>query len=401
MPRSRVYRRKDSPYYWCEYTPAGGGDPVRESTGCRDYAAAQTWRTARELERVKAEAGVPVARPVPLIQATAEYLVQKRPSWSPGWHATVDGFVANSVLPRLGEERVVASITRADVESFRAREIARPRGLSRCCKKPWTASASAWACAGCGDPPPPDHATISDATVNRLMAALAAFGEWCLVEGRAYHTTNPWARHEALPEDALPVPELEEEQIERVLAALEQPATLPQHGRRRYRYPWRAIVEFARETGLRKSEIGRLRRDDVRDGVLFVASSRARGRTKSRKLRALPLSPLAAAIVDAQPRRRDGLLFGPVGDPRAAFRTAAKAVGLERLWMHLWRHLFASRLAERGAGRHELRDAGGWSSSRMADRYTHARLERLRALVGGDPSHAKRTGKTTGGQLGS
>jgi integrase len=224
------------------------------------------------------------------------------------------------------------------------------------------------------------------------MAAMAAFGAWCTVEGRGYHTSNPWAKHEPLAEDELAVPDLEDEQLELVLQALDEPATLPQHGRRKYRYPWRAIVEFARETGLRKGELGRARRDAIRDGVLFVESSRARGRTKSRKLRAIPLSSRALELLEQAPRRKDGLVFGPIGDPRAAFRTAAKAAGLERLWMHLWRHLFASRLAERGAGRHELRDAGGWSSSKMADRYTHARLERLRALVEGPggvrPGHA-------------
>jgi hypothetical protein len=50
-----------------------------------------------------------------------------------------------------------------------------------------------------------------------------------------------------------------------------------------------------------------------------------------------------------------------------------------------------------GAGRHELRDAGGWSSGRMADRYTHARMERLRELIGGNgpatfSDHEKKAG---------
>jgi integrase len=97
------------------------------------------------------------------------------------------------------------------------------------------------------------------------------------------------------------------------------------------------------------------------------------------------------------PLREDGLLFGPIGDPRAAFRTAAKAVGLERVWLHLFRHLFASRLAERGAGRAELRDAGGWSSGRMADRYTHARMDRLRALIEGPTPRPLDSRKTSGG----
>jgi integrase len=391
---SRLYRRKDSPFIWAEYTPAGGGSPVRESTGCRDDGAARTWLAARELERVRVDAGVPVARPISLLEATAEYLVHKKPTWSPGWFITVDGFVANSVLARLGKERLVSSISRADVETFRAQEIGRPARLTRCCQRPWSAAPGGWSCSGCGEPAPADADTISDATVNRLMAAMAAFGEWCLVEGRGYHTANPWARHKPLAEDEVAVPDLEEEQLERVLRALEEPAELPQHGRRKYRYPWRLIVEFARETGLRKGELGRIRRDEVRDGVLFVTSSRARGRTKSRRMRPIPLSERALEVLERLPKRKDGLVFGKIGDPRAAFRTAAKAAGLERLWMHLWRHLFASRLAERGAGRHELRDAGGWSSSRMADRYTHARLDRLRALVGAPAAYGPRTRAT-------
>ena len=228
-------------------------------------------------------------------------------------------------------------------------------------------------------------APASNASVNRLMAALAAFGAWCMVEGRQYHTSNPWAGHEPLPEDDLPIPEVSRAQLDRLLAALEgpDPDALPQHGARPFRAPWRKIAEFARETGLRRGELGRIHRDDIRDRTLFVVSSRARGRTKSRKLRPIPLSSSAIAIAEDLPRRRDGLLFGPIPDPRRAFKTAAKAAGLERVWLHLFRHLFASRLAERGAGRAELRDAGGWSSGRMADRYTHARMERLRALVEG------------------
>lgn len=55
MPRfrSRLYRRPDSPFFWAEYTPAGGTDPVRQSTGCRDHAAARAWLTARKFERVR------------------------------------------------------------------------------------------------------------------------------------------------------------------------------------------------------------------------------------------------------------------------------------------------------------------------------------------------------------
>lgn len=382
MPRTRsgLYRRKDSPFWWACYTPPGGGEPVNESTRCRDRSAADTWLAVRELERVRAEAGIPVARSVSLLIATAEYIAEKEPIWSKGWRDTVDAFVARRVLKHFGNDRSVASITRADVERFRVGEIGRPIRGGR---------------------------MTSGATVNRLMAAMAAFGEWCLVEGRHYHTANPWGGHAPLPEDEAPVPDLEDEQLDRLLAALEQPTgDLPTHGRRRYKLPWRLVVEFARETGLRKSELSRLKREDIRGAVLYVISTRARGHNKARKLRPFPLSQRAREILEQLPKRDDGFVFGKIPDPRSAFRTAAKAAGLERVWLHLFRHLFASRLAERGAGRHELRDAGGWSSTRMVDRYTHARMERLAALVEGDAAGNGSNAATqpppekeTGGQL--
>lgn len=373
MPRtrSRLYRDPKSPFWYAVWTDPEGRHH-RQSTGCRDHGAASRWLAARELERANAQLGLPTARPTILDIATAEYIAEREPTWSKGWRDAVEGFFRNRVLPHFGEGRHVHTITRADVERFRSQEIGRPKRN--------------------GQP-------VSDATVNRMMAGLSAFGEWCMVEGRQYHTANPWAEHEALPEDEMPVPALEEEQIDRILAFLDQPSTLPSHGRRRYSIPWRLVVEFARETGLRRGDLGRIGHTDIRDRTLYVVSTRKRGRTKGRKMHAIPLSARALAVVEAMPARSDGLLFGPLPDPRSAFRTAAKALGMERIWLHLFRHLFASRLSERGAGRAELRDAGGWSSGRMADRYTHARMERLRSLIEGptrdEPGQSDQKEETT------
>lgn len=370
MPRtrSRLYQRQRSPFWYAVWTDHEGR-VHNQSTGCRAHGAAAAWLAARELERSRAQQGLPTARAQSLLVATAEFLEEREPVWSSGWHATVDGFMANRVLPHFGEGRTVSTILRADVERFRSSEVGRPgrRG------------------------------PVSGATVNRMMAALAAFGEWCMTEGRSYHTSNPWADHSPLAEDQAPVPEVEEEQIARLLRALDQPETLPSHGRRKYRIEWRAVVELARETGLRKGELGRLRWEDIRGPVVYVVSTARRGRTKSRKMRPLPLSTRAREILDGLPRRDDGFVFGPIPDPRRALATAAKAAGMDRAWMHLFRHLFASRLAERGAGRHELRDAGGWSSTRMVDRYTHARMERLAALVEGDTRHTQPRDEKAGG----
>jgi integrase len=320
---------------------------------------------------VSAQAGIPVARAVLLKVALAEYTAEHEAIWSQGWAQAVDGFIAHRVRPFFGDgERIVSTITRADIERFRAGEIGRPG---------------------------PRGKPTSEPTVNRMMAALAAFGEWCLVAGRNYHTVNPWGKHEPLPEDQAPVPTVEADQLASVLQALEDPPVpLEPHGRRPNRAPWRQIVEFARETGLRKGELGRLARADIdkESRTVYVVSTRARGMTKARKMRALPLSPRAIEILKELPERKDGLVFGPIPDARRAFRRAAKSAGLERVWLHLFRHLFASRLDELGASRAELREAGGWSSTRMVDRYTHARLGRLRTLIDGSQGYAPRTAPT-------
>lgn len=287
-----------------------------------------------------------MARAVPLLQASAEYLAEKGPPvWSPGWFCTVEGFFRSQVIPYFGGDRAVHSIGPTDVAGFRGAQI---RRLT------WRGGRK-----------------LSPSSVNRTMWALAAFGRWCLERG--YHLSNPW-KIPPLPEPSGPVPEVSEEAISRVILALPS--------------RWRPVVELARETGLRKAELGRLRWDDIdlAGRRLEVVSSHARGLTKSRKPRTVPLSRRAVAVLEALPRRLDGLVFGPVGDPRRAFRKAARAAGLPRVWLHLFRHAAASALARRGASNADLLAFGGWSSSRMVDRYTHTTHKRLLELVDGGPA---------------
>ena len=356
MPRarSRLFRRKRSPYWQASWTDADGRTH-EQSTGCRDHGSATLWLHAREREKVSAGVGLPVARPVTLIGAAAEYLAEKEPLFAPKWWQTVEGFFRLQVVPFFGEERIVQGIGPADIAAFRAAQMQRRRISRRTNPLP----------VGQVEPERPK---VSPSTVNRVFWALAAFGEWCAE--RRYHTSNPWSVA-SLPESQLPVPVVEEEQLARVLLAL--PAR------------WRPVVELARETGLRKAELSRLRWTDYDEGerILWVVSAHGRGLTKSRKTRPVPVSRRAAEVLKAIPRRLDGMVFGAVGDPRRAFRSAARTAGVERLWMHLFRHLAASGLAARGASTADLVSFGGWSSSRMADRYTHTHHRRLLAVLDG------------------
>jgi integrase len=192
-----------------------------------------------------------------------------------------DVFIVTRGGQNYGEDRLVSTITRADVEAFRAAQVGT---ITR-------------------------ERVVSNATINRIMGAMAAFGTWCLVSGRQYHTSNPWAKHPPLPEDGREIPELTEAQIERIFAALEdQAGPLPSHGRRKNRAPWRQIFEFSRETGLRKGELEKLRRSDVstKARLITITSRRATGFTKSRKPRVIPLSPLALEVLEQIPVRLDG-----------------------------------------------------------------------------------------------
>lgn len=348
MPRTanRLFRRSRSSVWQASWTDAGGVPHV-QSTGCRDRKNAETWLASRELERVREQAGVPVARGIALPDAAAEYLAEKAPPvWAPKWWQTAEGMFRLQVVPAFGE-RLVSSITDADAARFRTTQLQRRVRGGR---------------------------TVSPSTVNRTFWMLAAFGVWCVE--RKYHLSNPWSVP-SLPETQTPPPAVDDATLARVLMALSA--------------RWRPVVEFAAETGMRKGELSRLRWDDLAGDVAWVVSSHKRGLTKARKTRPVPLSRRALAVLGALPRRPDGLVFGPVGDPRRAFRRAAKAAGLERVWMHLFRHAAASRAAEAGASVAELQLLGGWSSARMAERYTHARLERLRDLLNqGDTTRAEK-----------
>jgi len=363
--RVRLFRRSDSPYWYLEI-PGPDGRPVKESTGLRDKGAAEVLRAARELDLARGAAGIPTAASVTLLDATAEYLAEREPDLASKWWGTVKGFVRLQVIPAFGETRVVSTILSADVARFRAGQVARPdlRCRSRCCRRQFVpGKAAAWVCESCSAPAGDDVKRIEPTTVNRLLWAMGAFGSWCVE--RRYHLENPWSQP-SFAENGEQPPPIGEEELARIFAALES--------RPRSRFPWRQLFEFARETGLRRGELARLARRDLHeaDRLAYVVSSNRRGLNKARKTREVALTRRALEIVRALPRRMDGLVFGPIPDARRAFRAAAQAAGMERVWLHLMRHVGATETGRVGASLADIMRFGGWASPRMATRYTHS-----------------------------
>jgi integrase len=364
VPRvtSRLYRRPNSPFWWAAYTTPDGGK-VRQSTGCRDQGSAQAWLASRELERIRADAGVPVARPISLEDATVEYLGEQEKVWSSGWYDTVEGFVAGDVLPFFGPGTVLSSIPRDQVSRFRSAQIGRPSRRGK--------------------------GAIGPSTVNRQMAALARFGEWA--RERGYLVANPFAKHAALHEEERPPPEVETRQLDALLAAL--PAR------------WSGPFTFAADTGVRKSELERLdwTRVNLREGTATLVGTKNR-----KKARTVVLTGRARAVLEALPHRA-GLVFGSLGDPRKALMRAATAAGIERVWPHAFRHFWATRMSASGTSLRALMEGGGWTTPRMVTRYAHAHLSELKAAAArleaaeeaarNPPAkHTRRTRKKTGGQ---
>lgn len=361
MPHVRLFKRDDRPYWYLELP-----DGTRESTRLRDQGAAEVLRAARELELARGAAGIPVAGAITLLDATAEYLAEREPDLAPKWWQAVEGFIRLQVLPAFGEERLVSTIEASDVARFRAAQVGRPdlRVRSSCCRKLYVlGTAGAWVCSSCSIVAGDDVKRISPTSVNRLLWAMAAFGSWCIE--RRYHLTNPWSQP-SFAENGEEPPPVGEEELARIFEALER--------RQQATFPWRALFELARETGLRRGELARLARRDIHkaDRRAYVVSSHARGHNKARKTREVALTKRALELLEQLPKRKDGLVFGPIPDARRAFKAAAKAAGLERVWLHLMRHVGATEIGRVGASLADLMRFGGWASPRMATRYTHS-----------------------------
>lgn len=131
----------------------------------------------------------------------------------------------------------------------------------------------------------------------------------------------------------------------------------------------RPLWTFAAFTGLRRGELAKARRSDIRGGAIHVESS-ATGRTKSGRWRVVPLSRQAVAALESLPA--DGLLAGGVHPDTLSdwFAADAKKLGLAGT-LHSLRHTFCTMLAIKGASAHEIMKLAGHSSVGITERYMH------------------------------
>lgn len=159
--------------------------------------------------------------------------------------------------------------------------------------------------------------------------------------------------------------------------------------RKRKRAPHAAaMTEFGLETGLRWSNIAKLKWKEVRFATapekshLHVDAKLS----KSGKPIAIPLSDRAAEILRAQVGQNKTYVFSYNGKPvrsiKKAFQRAATDAGMPDLRFHDLRHTWATRHIVKGTPLKIVAELGGWSSTQMLERrYAHLRRDDLASHV--------------------
>lgn len=124
---------------------------------------------------------------------------------------------------------------------------------------------------------------------------------------------------------------------------------------------WRFMVN----TGLRRAEMAKARRSDIRDGQIVVEST-AEGRTKSGKWRAIPLNSEArAALNGLGDDRLVNCHPDTLGDWFAQDRDALGLPGS----LHWTRHTFCTALVQQGVSLYDVQRLAGHSSIKVTEQY--------------------------------
>lgn len=223
---------------------------------------------------------------------------------------------------------------------------------------------------------------LSPETVYLEIAALRAFYRFC--EGERLLAANP-AELLTLPRHWLHLPKsIDHAEMERLLApvAPATPATLCDQ----------AVLELAYASGLRLSELCRLRLEQLHLDAGFVTVI-----GKGNKERVVPMGRPAVAAIEhylqvARPQlvrphstgqvflNLRGRAFAPV-TLWLRIKKRARLAGIQRnLTPHMLRHSFATHLLDRGADLRVIQELLGHASISTTQVYTHVAPQRLRDI---------------------
>jgi integrase len=210
---------------------------------------------------------------------------------------------------------------------------------------------------------------LKPATINRRLALLRRLGNLAFEWGWIDYPAGKKVK--LLPENNERHFYLSAEQIE-ALAKL-----CPHAG---------DTIRLAAYTGLRRSELLRLTKDNYKDGWIRLDAN-----TKTNRPRAVPVPKKVKRIADNLPLKvTDHVL-------RVEFEAARKALKMDWLHFHDLRHSYASLLADSGANLRTIGELLGHSTPTMTARYSHLSGGHLEAAVNDMTRHISRHKKKRGG----
>lgn len=135
-----------------------------------------------------------------------------------------------------------------------------------------------------------------------------------------------------------------------------------------------AVIQFAYETGMRRSEILNLRLSDV-DLEMQIAQLHD---TKNGTPRSVPLTPKAKAIAERHLQDTQDLLFDISANAiQQAWQRILRKTGIQNLRFHDLRHEAISRFFEMGMSIAEVSCISGHKDVRQLFNYTHMQADRI------------------------
>ena len=334
------YKREDSPIYWASYTDPSG-KRVRRSTGTTDKreAAALEARWKLEAHEARQWGREPDREIEAVMLAFLKAKSDKRSHEDDLLHARR----WRQLLPG----RTVQSLKPADIHGYIAAR---------------------------------KETGVSNSTVNRELAFLAACIGWCNRE-LAWNLPNPIQGRK-----------LKEPEGRTRWLSLGEAEKLVDAASSNERAPYLAdFLTLALNTGMRRGEMLGLEwaRVNLHAGTIRLEAQH----TKAGKSRTVPVNDSArAALINRARFRAETCPDSPWVFANAAgaritcikrsFATACRVAGIEDFRIHDLRHTCAAWLVSAGVPLPEVRDLLGHSSVTMTERYAHLAQDNIRAAVG-------------------
>jgi len=223
---------------------------------------------------------------------------------------------------------------------------------------------------------------ISPISIARVLSAIKSFHKFLLREKISAQD----------PSDLIETPKLEKKipnflTIDEVNEILKAPNLKKTQGIRE-----RAILELMYATGLRVSELVKLKVSDLNIDVGFI---KCKG--KGSKERIVPLGGVASRFLQKYLQEARNKLLGKKITPYIFLAQGGRAISRQSVWKmmkamakicrikkkvspHTLRHSFATHLLERGANLRSVQEMLGHSSITTTQIYTHVNQRRLKKI---------------------